>query len=129
VLWGLSVWFVIALSVSGHDAINLWGLGVSWGHSGDWVNSGGLEVNARPSPYLKVLWWPDYARVGSTWILDIPFWMPLAALGVAAGLLWRTHLIARRRSRAGCPACGYSRSGLAPGAPCPECGKTPAHGA
>jgi hypothetical protein len=31
---------------------------------------------------------------------------------------------ARRRAKAGsCPACGYDRRGLAPGAVCPECGK------
>jgi hypothetical protein len=62
-----------------------------------------------------------------------PMWAGFAAntalnLGVV-GLLWYglRSLIRLRRIRAGrCAACGYSLAGLAPAAPCPECGR--AHG-
>ncbi len=58
-----------------------------------------------------------------------PLWGGFAAntavnLGAVA-LLWYglTSLRRLRRRRAGrCPACGYFLAGLAPGAPCPECG-------
>ncbi len=51
--------------------------------------------------------------------------MGLALLGRASwysAFHWRSD---RRRARGGCPKCGYSREGLEPGAPCPECGVGP----
>ena len=58
-----------------------------------------------------------------------PIWLNLAANGVLFALLWGVLLFLppalrrrRRLSRGLCPACGYSREGLAPGVQCPECG-------
>jgi hypothetical protein len=57
----------------------------------------------------------------------IPLWiLPAAAtllMGAAGAPMITTAL---RRRRGLCPSCAYDRRGLAPGAPCPECGKTPA---
>ncbi|CAG0949762.1 hypothetical protein PHYC_00134 [Phycisphaerales bacterium] len=52
--------------------------------------------------------------------VTIPLWIPAAALGVSSTLLWRRHW---GRRRGVCPACNYALTGLAPGSPCPECGK------
>ncbi|CAG0958728.1 hypothetical protein PHYC_00610 [Phycisphaerales bacterium] len=51
--------------------------------------------------------------------LVIPLWCPTVLLALPTALLWRSH----RQNRATlnpCPKCGYSLTGLAVGAPCPE---------
>jgi hypothetical protein len=50
---------------------------------------------------------------------------PLAPLSLASGALilyWPSIHARRRRRQNQCVKCGYSRDGLADGAPCPECG-------
>ena len=53
-------------------------------------------------------------------------WPPALVVGLATGLLtWHARRIAARSSRLNlCAECGYSLTGLAPSAPCPECGVT-----
>lgn len=53
--------------------------------------------------------------------IQAPLWIPVAALG--APVLWRSVRAWSRRRRGACHACGYDLLGLAPGAPCPECGE------
>lgn len=60
-------------------------------------------------------------------IMWIPLWAPFSLLVVLAALAWRPDIVAaRRRGRGHCRTCNYDRSGLAPSAPCPECGQVPA---
>ncbi len=70
-------------------------------------------------------WW--------TWGSAAPGWSneraytiwPLAPLALASGTLivyWPSIHARRRRRQNQCVKCGYSRDGLAAGAPCPECG-------
>lgn len=51
------------------------------------------------------------------WPLPVPLWI-IGAWFFYSG--WRSR---RRMKRNQCPACGYSFSGLASLAPCPECGR------
>lgn len=58
-----------------------------------------------------------------------PLWLGLIADSLFYATIWfaAATLLAftrrrLRRHRDGCTACGYSLTGLAPGAPCPECG-------
>jgi hypothetical protein len=55
----------------------------------------------------------------------IPLWIPFGASLAAAGWLWTTEICRRRRMQTSSCPCGYDRVGLAPDAPCPECGQTP----
>lgn len=52
--------------------------------------------------------------------LHVPLWIPLGIGAILTVVLWLPDL--RRSPTTGCP-CGYDLAGLAPGAPCPECGK------
>ena len=56
---------------------------------------------------------------------SVPLW-PIPLLLFATGVpILRSGILARRRAMTGsCAKCGYSLAGLAPDAPCPECGKT-----
>jgi hypothetical protein len=84
-----------------------------WGGNGLYY----VEMGDVAAPYV---WWPSSVRP-ETWAglyTLVPFWM---VEGVALGLLGLTWW--RWRERPGvCRACGYSLSGLAGGAACPECG-------
>jgi hypothetical protein len=68
------------------------------------------------------------AHVYSVWPVS-----PLLCV-VGAALFFPGYRAARRTRRQQCPRCAYSLAGIAPGAPCPECGtvtrhpSAPAHG-
>jgi hypothetical protein len=54
----------------------------------------------------------------------VPLWLPaLVSLGIGT----HAFVTLRRRARAikngACPYCGYALIGIAPAAPCPECGR------
>ena len=54
-----------------------------------------------------------------------PLWMPATTCAAAGGTAWALDVLARRRAKLGvCPKCSYSRAGLPPSAPCPECGSS-----
>ncbi|MFG0284295.1 MAG: hypothetical protein ACF8R7_07720 [Phycisphaerales bacterium JB039] len=78
----------------------------------------------RYSMRQRTCWLPKWEDQGTWHSLHVPLW-PLAALGAGGALLaWR---MGRRRASAElCQRCGYSLAGLPAGAPCPECGRTPA---
>jgi len=69
--------------------------------------------------------WPVFELIPASslgpsgWSLWLPLWPLLLPPAIIA---YRAHGSVRRLSRAGCKHCGYSRSGLAANAPCPECG-------
>ena len=68
-------------------------------------------------------WWFDMYRMGTNWQWFIPLWLPVAAALIITGTAWRLDHLACRRARIGlCPKCRYSRTGLPPNSPCPECG-------
>ncbi len=54
--------------------------------------------------------------------VSLPLWLPALLLAIANALMWRTHIIARRRKPGMCKKCGYDISGLVGKEACPECG-------
>jgi hypothetical protein len=66
-------------------------------------------------------WQDSQQATGRTDQLLVPLWCFFLLVGAATGLLWSRRCLGGR-STFGCPNCGYSRAGLAPGSPCPECG-------
>lgn len=89
-------------------------------HSADRRESFYVAINSegmRFAPEWRTYSWSD-------WRVNIPLWMPLAltiAVSARAWVLWAR----RPRDPSRCPACRYPRQGLAPHAPCPECGGPP----
>ncbi|CAG1003492.1 hypothetical protein PHYC_03070 [Phycisphaerales bacterium] len=95
------------------------GVGLSWEGAG-WFGTCRTEVlSGRAGPFR---WWFDIGGAGSTYRAHIPLWCPTLLFATPAVLLWRSYLRARRVTNP-CPKCNYPLTGLAPGSPCPECGK------
>lgn len=71
------------------------------------------------------LWLPRSASWGtSRVILAVPLWcfaVPFVAIAFATERRYRRQLKLDRKGK--CRKCGYDRTGLPPGARCPECGK------
>jgi hypothetical protein len=77
------------------------------------------RLGAMGEDVPPVEWWPRWSRDERLTLLSLPLWIPFLALALpTAWLFWSD----RRRARPGHCACGYDLTGLAPDAPCPECG-------
>ena len=72
-----------------------------------------------------ISWVPHWESRPSGWSLDIPLWPLIVGLAWAMISVWRRDTRARRDLVNLCPKCNYDRTGLAPGAVCPECGSAP----
>ncbi len=69
-------------------------------------------------------WWFKWYKLGTFqefWGLEIPLWVFVLIL--ASLLAAAVRRAARRSDLVRCPACGYSRIGLARSSSCPECGR------
>ena len=136
VKWGGAVVSVLLLVV--------W-VGSGWCSAGWWVSgTGWVGVEAgrfgiapfirstlgrEPGVYGPLPW---HVNWGWFWVnsaqhrradLWIPLWPAPAGSLLITVAAWRLDTIAPRRARIGfCPKCSYNRTGLAPGAVCPECG-------
>ncbi|MCC6676062.1 MAG: hypothetical protein IT436_02855 [Phycisphaerales bacterium] len=108
-----------------------WSLGISAARGAIAVSL----VRAVPRP-TEIIWDPFQVGFYSIWKVDwrvdvnlkyarVPLWMPGLFFAAASGIAWRLDIRDHRRGHH-CPSCSYDRSGLAPAAPCPECGKSPA---
>lgn len=68
-------------------------------------------------------WLPRW-RFGRSDQVVIPLWLPFTVAAIPTAVLFYRDRPAARRAREGkCVTCGYDLRGLAPGAPCPECGR------
>ena len=97
-----------------------------------WSSSGRVELSpgalyldlGPPLGYPPLKWWFESDLSLSFVYVLVPLWFP-AALCLAIGV--PAFVTLRRRARAikngACPKCGYMLTGLAPAAPCPECGR------
>ncbi len=77
------------------------------------------DVYLYRSPNRWEDWWPERNDgLFEEWSFIFPLWIPLAACGVPATVLWLRYW---RRKRDGmCSKCGYDLRGIADR--CPECG-------
>jgi hypothetical protein len=139
-LWGVSGWWSLAISRCRGTASCSVSLGAgaisvqTWGPADpSGAPQWGLNIQRFRSPADGPLWYRWFrakikpfrsATTSTPMTLDdlrIPLWAPFLLVASPAAWLWERKR--RGRFRAGrCAHCGYSLSGLAPGASCPECG-------
>jgi hypothetical protein len=141
----------LALLLGGNAFAALCAVSAKWwfGYSSDtWLAdiSGGTLYTRRTEPGARARGWyggenlnhaTDHHWIWTWWTLgkkDLPrerlntvsIWPLAPALVLAGGVF--VHRARRTTSRAvrnQCLKCGYSRTGLAAGIPCPECGEAP----
>lgn len=123
---------------------------------GSWNTSFALTIERPPlsnnEKREKQLWWPravhrirsDPGRrhmslldpasavivnpARTTTALTLPLWIPFTLFSLLTWRSWKLHLTHRAALRTNhCPHCNYSRTGLTPSSPCPECGTTAAN--
>ena len=133
--WVMSRWWNIQLQHGGDRYVSL--------HSGAvWFGTvpprRGERVRLKPGLYATKL--DSGTHTGMVWsvqrfnvmgypLVAIPTWPAAVVLLSTAALVMKNPVrAALRRRRGACLACGYDRRGLAPQAPCPECGTVPADG-
>jgi hypothetical protein len=88
----------------------------------------------QPGPRQTWLWQLSYALLGLGFFVGM--FLSVASWGTGLFYLWSSislgsiillafldRVFHPRRRPGACPRCGYDRSGLPPGLPCPECGK------
>lgn len=99
------------------------GLHVGWQNGLIPLEANGFSLSGATG---QIRWLPRFlsgTHVGTPlvnwWILDVPWW-PVVVLAGAVALRAQRHVV--RIRRCGCHRCGYPRAGIAPDAPCPECG-------
>jgi hypothetical protein len=75
-------------------------------------------------PQWELWWLPSWSRSGAYWECFIPLWPIVFIAALSTATAWRLDTLARRRAKLNlCPTCHYDRTGLAPTALCPECGR------
>jgi hypothetical protein len=120
-LWGLSIPGITYREPKGMSFVADLRTGVLTVHNGGSYTRPGWQIGPRSR---RLNWWP-YKGSFAQWYpapggyrFTLPLWIP-ALLSAAALLVVRT--IPPRDPHA-CRSCGYSRYGLVPSIPCPECG-------
>jgi len=129
-IWIASLWGTCYGSV--HvvpDGLQL-GAVVGDGLLGFGVNSKGWLpasfIGGRDTPAWPREWLPHIVTSSSMIGVTLPLWIPWVVVLGLCSLMHRDHRREKMRRLNGCcPGCGYSRVGLAPDAPCPECGTLP----
>lgn len=113
-------WFVflsggcVGVGTAGHSAA-----------SDPLMNVGWYSLRFKRFSMEQMSWRPQYrALSGGYREVVVPLWIHALASLMLSGFAWRLDTLATRRAKLGaCPACSYSRTGLAPSDPCPECGR------
>lgn len=129
-MWVATTWVTAFVRFPAGDVHSGAGLGLSDGalsfaHASldDLPTSG---FTAQSPPRVPPCWRVTGGSHRSLLYIAVPLWIPWACCFPFAFWFYRDHRREKRRRMTGCcPACGYSRLGLAPGAPCPECGTLP----
>lgn len=127
-VWGTSLRYRAALvgspfnrtwSFEGGAFVASW---FSRGHDGSLSGFGNPGWKLENRSVAVIHWLPRSvsAAAGTLHTLVFPLWPLIVLFSMLAGWLARTQR--RLRDPVACPACGYSLAGLAPDAPCPECG-------
>ena len=128
-LWIGSAWW--------YGGVNLMPTGAAYVGAGELSITWKVPWSIRPQEFgwnvsptlIPFRWWFTGERYTSATsgtpvvvqiVVGIPLWLFAGAAGAAAGFAWFRDRPPLRATD--CPKCHYDRTGLAPGAVCPECG-------
>ena len=121
--WVGSGWRGIALRSPKASGITVFHgeMTVAWVY-GDSMFAGWRVATAREKHY-GLLWRFAWRPNPKGWVCFVPLVAFAIVAGALAAIPWGIDVVARLRTKKGlCPKCKYDRTGLRPGAVCPECG-------
>jgi 4-amino-4-deoxy-L-arabinose transferase-like glycosyltransferase len=122
VLFVLSAWAGVIFQSSSDYWIGIGGGALNGGYEASFgVNSNTVKWLVAQTPGIG--WWItyDFSQPQFWWTVNVPLWIPIAGC-IGAAALARRKESAEFKQTDRCARCGYERTGLSPGAACPECG-------
>ena len=122
-VWITSAWWYVSWWFRWGDSMAVGGGAAYVGHNILDIPPAARGAHYGLSTGTPFTWWFADYKYGAGGHMVIPLWSPVFLALLPTVAAWHLDTLTRRRAGVNlCPKCNYDRTGLAPGAVCPECG-------